>query len=158
MGIYFFRWGVWGSFLKVMLISFMEAQDMFPMINLDVSDRLRHVWTIFKTVALRGSIFHCHICGVLVSKWADLRVCKAFISNLLIKALQTLKSAHFDTKTSQIWQWKIDPRSATVLKMVQTCPNRSETSRLIIGNISWASINDIRITLKKDPQTPHLKK
>ena len=83
-------------------MSFIEVQNMSLMINFDVSDRLGHVLTIFKTVGLRGSIFHCHICEILMSKGADFSVCKAFINKLLIKALQTLKSAHFDTKTSQI--------------------------------------------------------
>ena len=122
VGIHFFRWGGWGSFFKVILMSFIEAQDIFPMINFDVSDRLGHVLTIFKTVGLRGSIFHCHICEILVSKWADFSVCNAFISKLLIKALQKLRSAHFDTKILQIWQWKIDPHSPTVLKWLKHAP------------------------------------
>ena len=75
-----------------------------------------------------------------------------------IKGLQTLKSAHFDTESSQVWQWKIDPHNPTVSKMVWTCPNRSQTSKLIIGNTFWNSISDTRITLKKDHQPPSLKK
>ena len=142
------------AFFKVILMSLMEVQNVFLMINFDVWDRLGHVWTIFDTVGLLGSIFHCHICEDFVSKWADLSVCKAFISKSLIKTLQTLKSAHFDTKSSQIWQWKIDPSNPTVSKMVQTCPNRSQTSKLIIRNTFWTSISDIRITLKKYPHPP----
>ena len=158
MGISFLKVGVWGDFLKMIVLSLTEFQNVFLMINFDVWDRLGHVWTIFDTVGLLGSIFHCHICEDFVSKWADLSVCKAFIRDLLIKALQTLKSAHFDTKSSQIWQWKIDPSSPTVSKMVQTCPNRSQTSKLIIRNTFRTSIRDIRITFEKSPQTPSLKK
>ena len=139
-------------------MSLIEVQNVFLMINFDVWDRLGHVWTIFDTVELLGSIFHCHICEDFVSKWADLSVCKAFIRDLLIKALQTLKFAHFDTKSSQIWQWKIDPSNPTMSKMVQTCPNWSQTSKLIIRNTFRTSIRDIRITFEKAPQTPSLKK
>ena len=74
------------------------------------------------------------------------------------KGLKTLKSEHFDTESSQVWQWKIDPHNPTVSKMVWTCPNRSQTSKLIIGNTFWNSVSDIRITFKKSPQTPPLKK
>ena len=127
-------------------MSLIEFQNVFPMINFDVWDRLEHVQTIFETVGLWGSIFHC------------LSVCKTFIRELLIKALQTLKSSHFDTKSSQIWQWKIDPSNPVVSKMVQTCPNRSQTSKLIIRNTFRTSISDIRITFEKPPQPPSLKK
>ena len=139
-------------------MSLIEFQNVFPMINFDVWDRLGHVQTIFDTVGLWRSIFHCHTYEDSVSKWADLSVCKAFISNSLIKGLQTLKSDHFDTESSQVWQWKIDPHNPTVSKMVWTCPNRSQTSKLIIGNTFWNSINDIRIFFRKIPQTPSLKK
>ena len=117
-------------------------------------------WDMFEfdTVGLLGSIFHCHIYEDFVSKWADLSVCKAFIRDLLIKALQMLKSAHFDTKASQIWQWKIDPSNPTVSKMVQTCPNRSQTSKLFIRNTFWTSISNIRTTLKKYSHRSPLKK
>ena len=154
MGIFFLRKGLWGSFFKVTLMWLREGQNVFLMINFDVWDRLGHVRTIIDTVGLLGSIFHCHICEDFVSKWADLSVCKAFISKSLIKGLQTLKSAHFDTESSQVWQWKIDPHNPTVSKMVWTCPNRSQTSKLIIGNTFWNSISDIRITFKKLPQPP----
>ena len=140
------------TFFRVILTSLIEVQNMFLIINFDVWDRLGHVWTIIDTVGLLGSIFHCHVCEDFVSKWADLSVCKAFISKSLIKALQTLKSAHFDTKSSQIWQWKIDPSTPTVSIMVQTCPNRSQTSKLIIRNTFWTSINLIKVTLKKVTQ------
>ena len=132
----------------------LEVQNVFLMINFDVWDRLGHVWTIFDTVGLLGSIFHCHICEDFVSKWADLSVCKPFISNSLIKGLKTLKSEHVDTESSQVWQWKIDPHNPTVSKMVWTCPNRSQTSKLIIGNTFWNSISDIRINFKKFPDHP----
>ena len=89
---------------------------------------------------------------------AFVSVGKAFTSKSLTKALQTLKSDHFDTESSQVWQWKIDPHNPTVSKMVWTCPNRSQTSKLIIGNTFWNSISDIRITFKKCPQPPSLKK
>ena len=52
--------------------------------------------------------------GTTANIWADLRFCKALISNYLIEALQTLKSAHFDTQSLQIWQWKIDSHNPTV--------------------------------------------
>ena len=68
VGISFFKRGVWGIFLKVILMSLIEFQNVFPMINFDVWDRLGHVQTIFDTVGLRGSIFHCHICEVFVSR------------------------------------------------------------------------------------------
>ena len=139
-------------------MSLIEVRNVFLMINFDVWDRLGHVWTFFDTVGFLGSIFHCHICEDFVSKWADLSVCKAFISKSLIKALQTLKSAHFDTKSSQICQWKIAFHNPTVSKMVRTCPNRSQTSKLIIRNTFWTPISDIRITLKKAAQSPPLKK
>ena len=48
----FFKEGGWGSFLKVILMSPIEFQDVFPMINFDVWDRLGHVQTIFDTVGL----------------------------------------------------------------------------------------------------------
>ena len=83
-------------------MSLIEFQNVFPMINFDIWDRLGHVQTIFDTVGLWGSIFHCHICEDSVSKWADLSVCKPFIRELLIKGLQTLKSEHFDTESSQV--------------------------------------------------------
>ena len=153
-GNFFFKGGGWGDFSKVILMSLIEVRNVFLMINFDVWDRLGHVWTIFDTVGLLGSIFHCHICEDFVSKWADLSVCKAFISKSLIKGLQTLKSAHFDTESSQVWQWKIDPHNPTVSKMVWTCPNRSQISKLIIGNTFWNSISDIRITFKKAAQPP----
>ena len=158
VGISFFKEGVWGDFSKVILMSLIEVRNVFLMINFDVWDRLGHVWTIFDTVGLLGSIFHCHICEDFVSKWADLSVFKAFIRDLLIKALNTLKSAHFDIKSLQMWQWKIDPSDATVSKMVQTCPNRSQTSKLIVRNTFWTSISDIRITFKKCLQPHPLKK
>ena len=60
----------------------------------------------------------------------------------LIKALQTLRCADFDTKSSQICQWKIDFHNPTVSKMVRTCLNRSQTSKLIIRNTFWTSISD----------------
>ena len=41
-----------GSFLKVILMSSIEFQNVFPMINFDVWDRLGHVQTIFDTVGL----------------------------------------------------------------------------------------------------------
>ena len=138
-------------------MSVIEVQNMFLMINFDVSDRLGHVQIIFDTVGSWGSMFHCHNYEDFVSKWAYLSVCKDFISNSLMKGLQTPKSDHFDTESSQVWQWKIDPHNPTVSKMVWTCPNRSQTSKLIIGNTFWNSISDIRITFKKLPQTLSLK-
>ena len=45
-----------------------------------------------------------------------------------------------------------------VLKMSQTCPNRSRTSKLMIRNTFWTPIRDIRIVLKKDAQHPLIKK
>ena len=95
----FFREVVWGGFSKVILMSLIEVRNVFLMINFDVWDRLGHVWTIYDTVGLLGSIFHCHICEDFVSKWADLSVCKAFISNSLTKGLQTLKYAHFERES-----------------------------------------------------------
>ena len=127
---------------------FIKVQNVFQMINSDIWDRLGHVGTIFVTVGLWESTFPCYICESFVWKWANFSVFKAFISKLLVKALKTLKFAHSDTKSSQIWQWKIDPSSPTVSKMVPTCPNRSQTSKLIITNTFWTSISDIRITLK----------
>ena len=49
-------------------MSLIEFQNVFPMINVDVSDRLGHVQTIFDTNGLLGSIFHCHTCEDSVSK------------------------------------------------------------------------------------------
>ena len=115
------------------------------------SNHFRHRWITL------GSIFHCHTCEDSMSKWADLSVCKAFISNSLINGLQTLKSEHFDTESSQVWQWKIDPHNPTVSKMVWTCPNRSQTSKLIIGNTFWTSVSDMTTTFKKLPQPFPLK-
>ena len=40
------------AFLKVILMSLIEFQNVFPMINFDVWDRLGHVQTIFDTVGL----------------------------------------------------------------------------------------------------------
>ena len=40
LGISFFKEGVWGSFSKVILMSRMEVQIVFLMINFDVWDRL----------------------------------------------------------------------------------------------------------------------
>ena len=69
-----------------------------------------------------------------------------------------LKSAHFHTKSSQICQWKIDFHNPTISKMVQTSPNRSQTSKLIIRNTFWTSKSHIRVTLKKGTQnSPPLK-
>ena len=48
----FFKGVEWGSFLKVILMSLIEFQNVFPMINFDVWDRLGHVQTIFDTVGL----------------------------------------------------------------------------------------------------------
>ena len=72
--------------------------------------------------------------------------------------LKKFPYAHFHTKSSQICQWKIDFHNPTMSKMVQTSPNRSQTSKLIIRNIFWTSKSHIRITLKKDPQPPSPKK
>ena len=138
----------------MILMSLTEVQNVFLMINFDVWDRLGHVWTIFDIVWLWKSIFHSQICEEFVSKWADLRVFNAFIRESLIKSLQTLKSAHFHTKSSQICQWKIDFHNPAMPKMFQTCLNRSQTSKLIIRNTFRTSISDIRITLKKLPQPP----
>ena len=41
--------------------------------------------------------------------------------------------------------------------MVQVCPNKSQTSKLIIRNTVWTSIRDIRITLKKAPPSAALR-
>ena len=153
----FFRERGSRSFFEATSVHVIEIQNSF-LINFDVWDRLGHVWTIFDIVGLWKLIFHWRICEEFVSKWADLSVYKAFIRELLIKALQTLKSAHFDTESSQVWQWKIDPHNPTVSKMVWTCPNRSQTSKLIIGNTFWNSIDNIRITFKKAPQPLSLKK
>ena len=153
-GNFFFMGGGWGAFLKVILMSLIEFQNVFPMINFDVWDRLEHVQTIFYTVGLWGSIFHYHTCENSASKWADWSVYKHFIRELLIEALQTLKSAQFETESLQVWRWKIDPHNPMMSKMVWTCPNRSQTSKLIIRNTFWNSISDIRITFKKSPQTP----
>ena len=149
MGISFFMGGLWGPFFKVILMSLVEVQNVFLIINCHVWDRFRHVRTIFDTVGLWKSIFHWHICENFVSKSAHLSVGKAFISNAFIKTLQTLKSAHFDTKSSQICQWRIAFHNPTVSKMVRTCPNQSQKSKLIIRNTFWTLISDIRITLKK---------
>ena len=156
MGI--FLRGGWGAFFKVILMSLIDVQNVSVMINFDFWERLGHVWTIFDTVTSLGSIFHCHICKNFLSKWADFTVFKGFIRDLLIKVLKTLKSAHFDTKFQQIWQWKIDPSDVTVSKMVQTCPNRSQTSKLIIRNRFWTSITCTEVASKKLLETPHLKK
>ena len=121
-------------------------------------DRFRHARTIFDTVGLWKSIFHWHICEHFVSKSAHLSFCNAFMSNSLIKALQTLRCADFDTRSSQMCQWKIDFQNPTVSKMVRTCLNRSQTWKLIIRNTFWTSISDIRITLKKGPQSLPIKK
>ena len=145
----FFREGGPRSFFEATSVHVIEVQNMIRMINFDVWDRLGHVQTIFDTVGLWGSIFLCHIYVDCVSNCADLSVCKAFIRELLIKASQTLKSAHFDAKSSQIWQWKIDPHNPTVSRMVRTCPNRSQTSKLIIGNTFWISITCTEVTSKK---------
>ena len=51
MGI-FFQGGDRGTFLKVILMSLIEFQNVFPMINFDVWDRLGHVQTIFDTIGL----------------------------------------------------------------------------------------------------------
>ena len=51
MGI-FFKGEGWGSFLKVILMSSIEFQNVFPMINFDIWDRLGHVQTIFDTLGL----------------------------------------------------------------------------------------------------------
>ena len=91
-------------------------------------------------------------------KWADLIVFKAFISNSFTKALKMLKSAHFHAKSSQICQWKIDFDNPTMSKMVQTSPNRSQTSKLIIRNTFWTSRSHIRFALKKAPHPPNPKK
>ena len=92
------------SFFEATSVHVIELQNLFLMINFDVWDRLGQIRTILDTVGLCGSIFHCHIYVDCVSNCADLSVCKAFIRELLIKASQTLKSAHFDAKSSQIWQ------------------------------------------------------
>ena len=87
-----------------------------------------------------------------VWKWADLSIYKAFVRELLIKALKTLKSAH--TSLHKICQWKIDFHNPTMSKMVQTSPNRSQTSYSIIRNTFWTSKSHIRFALKKAPQSP----
>ena len=147
----FFR-GWSRSFFEATSVHVIEVQNLFLMIDFDVCERLGYVWAIFDTAGLLELIFHCHICENFVSKWAYWSVCKAFRSKSLTKALQTLKSAHFDTKSSQIWPWKIDYNSPTVSKMAQTCPNRSQTSKSIIRNIFWSSITWTR--LKKAPWSP----
>ena len=157
-GNFFFRWGVSRSFFEATSVHIIEVQNMIRMINFDVWDRLGHVRTILDTVGLWGSIFHCHIYVDCVSNCADLSVCKAFIRELLIKASQTLKSAHFDAKSSQIWQWKIDPHNPTVSRMVRTCPNRSQTSKLIFRITFWTSITCTEVASKKLLGTPPLKK
>ena len=88
LGNFVFLRGGWGNFFKVILMSFIDVQNVFLTIHFDVWDRLGHVWTIFDTVASLGSIFHCHICKDFMSKWADLTVFKAFISKSLIKAFK----------------------------------------------------------------------
>ena len=42
-GISFFKGGGLASFLKVIIMSLIEVQNVFLMINFDVSDRLGHV-------------------------------------------------------------------------------------------------------------------
>ena len=148
MGI-FFRGESSRSFFEATSVHVIELQNLFLMIDLDVWDRLGHVWAIFDTVGLLESIFHGHICEDFVSKWADLSVCKAFVRDLLVKALQTLQYAHFDTKSSQIWQWKINSNNPAVSKMAQTYPHRSQTSKLIIRNRFWTSITCTEVASKK---------
>ena len=63
----------WGNFFGVIVMWFLEVQSMFLIINFDVWSRLGHVQTIFDTVGLWGSIFHCHACEDSVSKRADLK-------------------------------------------------------------------------------------
>ena len=142
------------SFFDTTSVHVIEVQNLFLMINFDVWNRLGYVWAIFDTAELLEVIFHCHMCEEFVSKWAELSVCKAFVRDLLVKALQTLQYAHFDTKSSQIWQWKINSNNPAVSKMAQTYPHRSQTSKLIIGNTFWNSISDIRITFEKIPHPP----
>ena len=97
-GNFFFRRGGSATFFRVILMSLIEVQNVFLMINSDVSDQLGHVWTIFNTVGLWKSIFHRHICEDFVWKWANLSIYKAFVKELLLRSLNTLKSAHFHTK------------------------------------------------------------
>ena len=50
--VIFLRKGGGEIFLKVILMSLIEFQNVFPMINYDVWDRLGYVQTIFDTVGL----------------------------------------------------------------------------------------------------------
>ena len=86
-GNFFFREGVSATFFRVILMSLIEVQNVFLMINFDVWDRLGHVWTICNIAGLWKSIFHLQNCEDFVSKWAHFSVYKDFISNSLIKAL-----------------------------------------------------------------------
>ena len=102
-------------------------------------------WDISNTISSPKLIFQYQILTNSYPKMVDFRFFKAFISNSLTKALQMLKSAYFHTKSSQICQWKIDFHNPTMSTMVQTCPNRSQTSKLIIRNTFWTSKSDIRV-------------
>ena len=82
-GNFFLGGGGWASFFKATLMPLIEVQNVFPIINYDVLDRLEHVWDIFDTVGSRKSNLHCQILPDFSAKLADFGVFKAFISNFL---------------------------------------------------------------------------
>ena len=49
----------------------------------------------------------------------------------------------------KIWPWKSNYWDPTASRMSQTCPNRSETSYLMIRNTFSTSISHIRVSFKK---------
>ena len=78
---------------------------------------------------------------------------KAFFGVLMIinnrKTFKKLLCHHLTFRLRWILPMKNRFPQLTMSKMVQTCPNRSQTSKFIITNIFRTSISDIRITLKK---------
>ena len=104
MGIYFFRWGGEDLFLRWSLCHWLRSKICFRWLILI----FRTDWDMFEPFSRPLGCVDRFFIVIFVTFWcqkgADLSVCKAFIRNLLIKALQTLKSAHFDRESSQIWE------------------------------------------------------
>ena len=82
-GNFFFRGGGPTAFFKATLMSLIEVQNVFPIINYDILDRLGHVWDNFDTVGSRKSSFYRQILPDFSARLADFGVFKAFISNFL---------------------------------------------------------------------------
>ena len=59
LGIFFK--GGWGNFFKATLMTIIKVQNVFLIINIDVLDRLGHVWDIFDIVGSWNSISHRQI-------------------------------------------------------------------------------------------------